>query len=1093
MRTPYVLRVLLTSFLLFGLAVTAKSQAGTGEVLGIVKDQSGAVIPSATIQLTSQEQGWTRTTTTSSAGLYDFPAVPVGHYTIRVQKSGFQAFTQSGITLQTDMQAKVDVALRVGATSSVVTVSANAVQLQTTSSTGKTVVDRERVQNLPLNGRDARQLISLVAGGIERGPVDQFISSPSFSVNGANQDQVNFLLDGGEHMDTWFGSGLSYPNPDALQEFTVETNNFSAKYGRNAGAIVDAVIRSGTNEFHGSLFEYLRNDVLDSRPFFAANRPKFRRNQFGASVGGPVMLPGYNGKDKTFWFFAWQTTREVGSPGVATYTTLSQTERSGILESAKPIIDPSTGEPFPTDSQGRYIIPPTRLSVPVQNFMNKYLPLPTGPNNADTFPRGGFNNDNQFVARFDHQLSPKDSLSFSYYYDRPLGLTSYGAGIGPDQNWFDDFRVNSQSFTLNQTHSFSPTVLNHVNLTIEIERHLLNPRTVFTWRDLGSNLSPADNSPFPDNSVNVSGYFGTYSGFHWDNGRNNPFLSDELSIVRGRHTLSFGLNLGKTTIWNRTPFFIDGSATFNGQFTGDPRADFLLGDISSFTQLSRNEIDLRQFRMAYYAQDSFKVTSRLTLNLGLRCEPYFPFFETHGRAAFWAPGQQSTRFPNAPLGQLFAFDNNPVIPNRNTIVTKDWNNLAPRVGFAWDPTGQGKWAIRGGYGIFYNGLNIGIRTIRGIYNQPFTRAITVFNTNIIDPYAAPPFNGDAPFPYSPPTTPEQDKTVPFAPGGNVVGWDAQFVSPYTQQYNFNVQRQLATDWLVEIGYVGSTSTKEFYSHNINPAVYIPGVDENGNPLSTPANTQSRRLYPNLGAIELESTAANQNYNSLQLKLDKRFSKGLTLMGSYVFSKDLGWNVPLGEGGGGTRDPFNARLDYGLLNQDVTHRFVMSYIWQLPQFKGAQGVVRHLVGGWGTNGILTWQSGFPFTVRCGCDNSRTGVFQDTADQIGDPNLAGDRPLGAKLNEWFDTAAFRPNAVGTFGTTGINTLRGPGFFNMDFAVTKKIPITESQNLNFRAEFFNVFNHPSFGNPISSVSAGGLFGRILSANGSPRVIEFALRYAF
>jgi hypothetical protein len=363
----------------------------------------------------------------------------------------------------------------------------------------------------------------------------------------------------------------------------------------------------------------------------------------------------------------------------------------------------------------------------------------------------------------------------------------------------------------------------------------------------------------------------------------------------------------------------------------------------------------------------------------------------------------------------------------------------------------------------------------------------------MNPWAAAPFNGNAPFPYSAPTTSAEELAATFAPNANVVGWDARFATPYTQEYNLSIQRELAKNWLVQAAYVGSRSTKEFDSHNINPAVYIPGVDASGNPLSTTANTQARRIYPTIGNLEIESTNANFNYNSLQLSLNKRFSNGLSVMSSYVYSKNLGINVPLGEGGGGTRDPFNPKLDYGPLPSDLRHRFVTSFIYELPQLKNAAKPVAYLVGGWGTEGIVTWQSGTPFTVRCGCDNSRTGVGQDTPDMVGNPDLSGDRPLAAQLHEWFNTAAFVPNAIGTFGTTGINSLHGPGYFNIDFSLTKKIPVTEHQNVLFRSEFFNVLNHPNFANPNSTLAAGSRFGTITSTVGTPRVIEFSLRYSF
>jgi hypothetical protein len=359
-------RIACRSFMVVLLLARLLRAQGTGEILGNVTDPSGAVVTQAQVELRNEAQGWSRQAITSDIGAFHFAAVPVGQYSVKVEAKGFQTYSRSGIILQAVTQARVDIELALGAAAEVVSVAANAEQVNTTSSTLKTVVDRERVQNLPLNGRNPLQLLSLLPGGVQRGAVDQFINTPTFSVNGANQDQVNYRLDGGDHMDTWFGSSLSYPNPDALQEFTVQTNNFSARYGRNAGAVVDAVVRSGTNQIHGTLFEYFRNNVLDARPFFAAQTPVFHRNQFGATLGGPVVIPKvYNGRDRTFWFFSWQSTRDVGSPGVSTYTTLSPKQRVGdFSELKKTIVDPTSGQPFPGN-----IIPADRISVPVANFI----------------------------------------------------------------------------------------------------------------------------------------------------------------------------------------------------------------------------------------------------------------------------------------------------------------------------------------------------------------------------------------------------------------------------------------------------------------------------------------------------------------------------------------------------------------------------------------------------------------------------------------------------------------------------------------------------------------------------------------------------
>ena len=1076
-RFQIICIVLLTAFV-----VTVQAQE-LGSVQGAVTDQTGAVIPGANVQITHEGTGRTRDAVTSDLGSFEFAALQLGEYSIQVQNEGFQTYIQQGIVLQALENLRLDIELQVGAQAESVTVVADALQLETVRGTQKEVIDRQRVEKLPLDGRNPLQLISLVAGGIQRGQVDQFIQTPSFAVNGAKQDAVNYKLDGADHNDSWFGSSMVYPNPDALQEFTVQTNNFTAQYGRDGGAVITGVVKSGTNEYHGTAYWYLRNDVLDARPFHAAERPTFRRGQYGATVGGPIV------KDKTFWFFAYEGTRQFGSPGVKTYTTLDAAERAGDFSGlGKAINDPLTGDPFPNS-----IIPASRVSPITGKFMDRFLPFATLPNKQDTVPLDGFRDVDQYVTRIDHTFTERDTLSFRMFINDRRGLVNYNAGIGPGFDWFSDSDIIDQSFTLNYTRVFAPTVVNHLNVSFVRRAHEVVPKTVFTWAEFGAEF-PTNAGQYPDNWVGVGGRFATWPGFHWINARNNPYVSENLSWTVGRHSLNFGAEWGQTIIANRTPFFIDGFVAFNGGQTGDGGADFVTGALDFFLQYSPFQMDLRQARFASWVQDDWQVHPRLTLNLGVRWEPFFPHFETVGRQATWIAGQQSTRFPKAPEGQLFPFDDNPAIPDRDTLVPTDWNNMAPRLGFAWDPTGSRKFSVRGAYGIFFSGQNIGIRIVRGSTNQPFTKVISTFGQTIRNPFTGPPFHGNSPFPFEEPVTEAQAQAADFSPNSEIIAMDPDFATPYIQQYNLSVQYQLGRDWMAEVGYVGRKSSKIFNSHDINSPVYIPGVDENGNPLSTTANNQQRRPFPFISKLEVESTSANANYNSLQLKLNKRFSKGLTANTSYVWSKSLGWNVPLGEGGGGTRDQSNHRLDYGRLAWDAPHRFVNSFLWDLPWMANATGAKGAILGGWGVQGIISFQSGFPFSVLCGCDSLRQGRFVSTANQIGNAELSGGRSQGEKLKEWFNTAAWETATIGTVGESGINILTGPGFVNTDLAVSKTfaLPYKEGHQLMFRAEFFNLTNNTNFANPGNNLIAPN-FGQILGASGTPRVIEFALKYIF
>jgi hypothetical protein len=483
-------------------------------------------------------------------------------------------------------------------------------------------------------------------------------------------------------------------------------------------------------------------------------------------------------------------------------------------------------------------------------------------------------------------------------------------------------------------------------------------------------------------------------------------------------------------------------------------------------------------------QDDFKISSRFTLNLGLRYDPYTMYHSQNGQLSTFIPGRQSVRFPNTLPGLLYPGD--PGVTD--AVVKPDLKNFAPRFGFAWDPFGKTTTSIRGSYGIFYDPMSRGISLNRFTLIPPFQTQITVFDVNYQNPWIAAPYNGVNPFPHPPVGDDAGLRTIPVLPGSGASAFDTTFSTPYNQQWDLSIQHEVAKNFLITIAYVGLKGTKLYESVNINPSLYIPGQ-------STTANTQQRRIYPLLGRIEQERTDAYSQYHSMQLSFEKRYSHGVSVLSNYTFSKITGLNVGSeNEGGNGPRDPFNSTLDKGRLAYDIRHNWVTSFVWQLPFGTSSSRFTRQLLQGWDVTGILTLRSGFPFSVVSGRDNSLTSIGRDTADIIGNPSLPGGRSTAAQLAQWFNTSAFTFNAIGTFGTTGFNILEGPGFLNFDMGILKNFPISESKRVQFRFESFNIMNHPNFGNPDGNVS-NGTFGRItgLASGSVPRIIELGLKFQF
>jgi hypothetical protein len=1082
--------LILVALLPFGVA-TLRAQ-GTAAVDGIVVDTSKAAVPGARATLVEADTGETRTAVSSSQGYFTFPDLSPGRYTLKVSSKGFKTWTQQNIVLAVDQHATLRPVLAVGAITQTVRVTAGAPLVTTSSSSLSTLVATRQITELPLNGRNALQLVELSPGVVSTGTTGQFGAvEDSFAISGGRDIDVNYSLDGGENLNPFYAEPINFPNPDALQEFAVSSRDYSAEYGAGS-TIVSAVTRSGTNGFHGSAFEFVRNNALDSRPFFEAATPAYKRNQFGGTLGGPIR------RNKLFFFVSYQGTQTRGSPGSVEYTTLTTPERTGNFSAlTTPIIDPTTGAPFPGN-----IIPLTSIEPQAEKFISEWLPSPNLGAGAYSFTPTTSLSENQVIAKIDDALSQKDHLAVRYLLDNVPEINIDGDGAGLDTSWLASLPTRYQDATADWTHTFSPTLLNDANLTYlrsafgEIN---LPPASNFTLTNLGYPVNTGNAFETyglnPDSDISIGGYFGVYSGAPTRDIMPTWYFKDNVSWVHGIHSMSFGMELYRNRVNELQNFFTGGDLNFTGMYTGNGAADFLLGDMDSYEQIEALTSRLHETLSSFYAQDNIKLTRRVTLDAGLRWDPVTPYSSQDLQLSTYEPGKQSTLFPLAVQGILYPGDDG--LPNN--IAGTRWDNIGPRLGLAWDVFGNGKTSVRAGGGVYYIPLQRGITWNRFTLIEPFDADITVYGGNAADIWAPAPYNGVDPFPFPAAGSLATLKKVSFAPYAGEGTMNLPFKTETDNEWSLSVEQQLWRNALLEVDYVGSSGSNLMSSDDANPARYIPGTCQAGQyglttagPCSTEANTQSRLLDPQIGNIEAIGDFLSSNYNSLQISFRQTYSHGVTVASYYTYSKALGVIGAEGEGTNGPRDPYDYELNYGPQSWDLTQNWVSSFLWQPPAHHFSNRLVGAVANNWGLTGILTGQSGTPFTITSGVDNSFSDIGSDDADQVGPYALPSGRSLGQQLQEWFNTKSFAPNAIGTFGNTGIDEFRGPGYWEWDTAVLRSFIPREGYRLEFRASFYNILNHPDFGTP-DAVQNSPAFGQILSQTNDPRQIEFSLRLTF
>ena len=1070
------------------LGPAAFSQQNTATLLGDVVDPSGAAIAGAQISVVEESTGLTRLAESNGDGAFTIPLLPIGRYRVTVESPGFKRLVRSGIQLQLNQNARLQLPLELGDVAESVEVTAAVPLVDTVSSAGGDVVESKRLTELPLNGRNALSLASLLPGvTASRNPTaitGGNRGANSVNVNGSRSNETDYQLDGMRFAGAYVNYGMNYPNPDALQEFKLVTNSYSAEYGYYAGSIFTAVTRSGSNEIHGSLWEFLRNDQLNARNFFSSTVPVLRQNQFGASVGFPML------KDKLFGFVSYQGLRIRGT-SIASSFPLTSAERAGVFSSA--IIDPETGNPFPNNT-----IPADRINPVAQNLLRDVIPVAPTTNGGQLVTIGSNpTNNNQWIGKVDALLTDQDTISASFYHDKTSFQTPFASGPYPVYGQRTEDQV-VPVFSANYTRTFSPTLLNQFRGGISGQEEERRCDTSLTPRDLGMNID-LEGPPQPPN-VGVTGRFsiGGSGLCNWVEGGTNWQVADSLTWIKGRHNIKTGFDVYRREFHLITAFLDPGSFAFDGSATGNAAADFLLGELTTATRRPQIDMGMRSWNSSYFFQDDYKVSKRLTLNLGLRYELLGPFDEYRGveRSTVQIPqnatfrlGQQSTVIPSAPPGLLFTGDRAPDFPDGlpSTMVKLDRKQFQPRIGFAYDVFGDGRTSLRGSYGLYSN-AHFGDMGAQSFQNQPFLLGQTLFRPagSLSDPWQG----IENPFPRSLDLTSDPTKKLFFLPG-EVFGWDADFRMPQVQSLTFGLQRQVTSGMSIEAGYVGKLSHFLQDTININQARFIPGVDSNGQPLSTLANIDARRItIPNTyQKINMIQSTGNAAYHSFQFSTKYR-SDRLTLLGAYTWSRSIDTGQsPNVQGTNHHQNFLDLRADRGLSDFHRAHVLRISWVYGLPQWQGNR-LLDAVIGGWEISGITAITSGAPFTILTGRDNARTGT-NNRADVVGNPELSGDRGRAEKIAQYFNTAAFAPNAIGTFGNVGRNTMIGPMSSTTSLGLFKNFRLLERASLQLRGELFNVFNQVNLGNPVNSVTAT-TFGRISSA-GEPRIVQFGLKLNF
>jgi outer membrane receptor protein involved in Fe transport len=1014
--------------------------------------------------------------------------------------------------LSVNQAASQDVQLQVGMVEQQVVVNANSSLVTTDSATVGQLIDEKEIEELPLNGRYVQELVFLAPGTTNvtanycaancEGGV--FPSEQYAKVNGGGANGVNYLLDGVDANDTYINANVPFPNPDALQEFNLITGNMSASFGNAIGGVVNVVTKSGTDEIHGDVFEFLENNALDASNYFSGGVVNpLKQNQFGGSIGGPII------KNRLFYFGSYQGTRFRTAQNGQIASVPDAAERTGDFSDLLPgtqLINPNTGANYNNNQ-----IPVS----PVATYILNHIPLPNGPNDQLIFNGGpDAQNTDEYLAKVDFNFG-KHHLSGHYFqmnYTDPVF-------IPPSTNLLelrgDAEHLVLKNISIVDIYTISHTFLLSSYFGYNSENGTTFSSAPFSMADAGSNIAVPPNLGGGNSAVlnlTVGGDIflpGTPYGL-WNRG--DQSLREIATWMKGKHEVQFGGEILRVRLPMGNQYQESGVFDFE-DLTGSPLADFETGIVSSFTQGGGLYLNFTGYRESLFVQDNWKATSRLLLSAGLRWDPFFPYTDSDGRVACFVPGAQSQRFPNAPVGMLFGGKNHdPGCPDSS--IYNNPKNFGPRLGFAYRITEDGNTSIRGGAGYYYEAPNtVAFEDVVGV--PPFAPIVNFGDVAVADPYGsagvASPFPGQfGPVNPTPSTAIFPSSGISFSQI-----FDRHFRLPMVLSWNLTAERGFKQDWMLRVAYVGNsghhlsgTGDQESGLLQLNPAIYVPGVNSAGLPNSTEANESSRLVYPNYGSIGSINSGVDSNYNAAQITLTKRMTHGFSFLTNFTWARELDDFAPAGGSPYLTNSCYCGRyFDYGPSDDDLNKTFKINGEYLVPRVSMPKALDK-IVNGWELSGTASWQTGFPFTIFSGADNSLSGMLGDRADlavsSVQQAVLGGGRSHSAEVQEWFNTNAFQPNAIGTFGDTGKNILRGPRFFDADLAAVKNAKLTERLSMEFRAEFFNAFNNVNFGRPDGNLAdLGTTFGEITGMAGAsssntygtaqPRIIQFAVKFSF
>jgi Carboxypeptidase regulatory-like domain/TonB dependent receptor-like, beta-barrel len=1096
----------LAIFLLFAVK-SLVSQTTTGSINGTVLDPSGAGVGGVEVEVTSPGTGLKRTAASTDSGTYTVPQLPPGTYDVTVTKAGFATETHREVQLLVNQNVTLDFKLSLSSVSQNIDVTAAPPALETTSATLGKVIEHDQIVDLPLNGRSFTQLVLLtpgaapVQGGQQQAfTVRQGAGGISPSVNGQRGQQNNFTMDGVLNNATFTNIWAVSPPPDALQEFNVQSHITDAQFSISSGANINIATRSGTNEYHGSVWEFFRNDKLDARSFFDQQKPPYKQNQYGVYFGGPVRLPHFNGKDNTWFSVYWEgfRSRQSGSyfAGVPTQA-MRQGDFSAVLglqagadSLGRPyyqnqIFDAATSRPDPAnpaniirDPFPGNIIPQSRLDPSTQLVLQKYYPLPNlavGPNVVPNyqFVSSTATNNDQYGIRADHRFGDSDTIFGRF--NRSAPLLTRPEGLPTYRQTLDNY---ARTAAVGYTHLFgATTVLNlHYGYTYNNFGQTDEPAGAdFLQATNYGRINPERNGVPLGPQIGLSeGYTGVAQfAIPLGPSTNNDGHVD-LSLVRGKHTIGVGGMVYHIHSfddgWGLSTSFTRNATSQGGVFndTGLGVASFMLGlPDNLFGFLGDTSADTSTFWYAGYVQDKWQVSNKLTLTVGLRYDyvnpPEYKNNKVSGLDADTGAFLIPTAFP-------------PLFPNptvRKSYFDPKYNGYQPRFGFAY--RASNKTVIRGAFAMFDDHNNVLVQEAqdpRISWPQGYGVSVANLNRRVPDTF----FN-NLPLASSF-LDPLQPKIAFTANPRNKI--------PYAMEYNFGVQQQLTNSLVLSLDYVGSGARHLFIQPQINTA-RIPG------PGSFASRGQRFSQYAG-GSISNSTNIGTSNYNSMQVKLEKSLSFGLSFLGSYTFSKSL--DIQSEGQSGSIQSEYNLRQDWGPSDFDRRHLVTVSGTYQLPFGRGkmylsnAGGFTQALLGGWNIGGIYTYVSGAPFSISAGGDIANVGGGSQRALQVGNPNSG----FNQSRLEWFNTAAFSVPASFTFGNLGRNNMFGPGATNFDFSTFKDFALNERYKFQFRAEFFNIANHARFGTPHNSVQDAA-FGQITSLCNQcgPRDIQFALKFLF